>query len=230
MTEAQQPVRFDATQRDNFYRLVEARRDMRHFVSGACIDAATLQRLLHAAYCAPAVGLMPAWRLLRIVDPALRQGIAELVEAERLATAAALGERQAEFLRLKVEGVRECAELLVIALAPDDGTVFGRRTLPQETALCTLACAVENLWLAARVENLGMGWVSMFDPEALAGLLRMPLGARPLGVLCLGPVHAFYEAPMLELEGWRHARPLSELVFTDCWGDTVAQARRQDST
>ncbi len=223
MTEARQPIRFDAAQRDSFYRLVEARRDMRHFVSGACIDEATLQRLLHAAHGAPAVGLMPAWRLLRIVDPALRRGIAELVESERLATAAALGERQPEFLRLKVEGVRECAELLVIALAPDDGTVFGRRTLPQEMALCTLACAVENLWLAARVENLGMGWVSMFDPEALAGLLRMPIGARPLGVLCLGPVHEFYEAPMLELEGWRQARALSELVFTDRWGDTTTQ-------
>jgi 5,6-dimethylbenzimidazole synthase len=223
MTDAQQPIRFDAAQRDSFYRLVEARRDMRHFVSGARVDEAILQRLLHAAHCAPAVGLMPAWRLLRIVDPAQRQGIAELVEAERVATAAALGERQAEFLRLKVEGARECAELLVIALAPDDGTVFGRRTLPQEMAICTLACAVENLWLAARVENLGMGWVSMFDPEALARLLEMPAGARPLGVLCLGPVHTFYEAPMLELEGWRQARPLSELVFTDRWGDTVAQ-------
>ena len=223
MTEDRQHIRFDATQRDSFYRLVEARRDMRHFVSGACIDPVTLQRLLHAAHCAPAVGLMPAWRLLRIVDPVLRRGIAELVESERLATAAALGERQPEFLRLKVEGVRECAELLVIALAPDDGTVFGRRTLPQEMALCTLACAVENLWLAARVENLGMGWVSMFDPEVLAGLLRMPLGARPLGVLCLGPVNEFYEAPMLELEGWRQARALSELVFTDLWGDAAAQ-------
>lgn len=223
MTEDRQHIRFDATQRDSFYRLVEARRDMRHFVSGACIDAATLQRLLHAAHCAPAVGLMPAWRLLRIVDPALRRSIATLVDTERLATAAALGERQAEFLRLKVEGVRDCAELLVIALAPDDGTVFGRRTLPHEMALCTLACAVENVWLAARVENLGMGWVSMFDPEALSRLLEMPAGARPLGVLCLGPVHAFYAAPMLEIEGWREARPRSELVFTDRWVDTAAQ-------
>ena len=222
MTEAQPPIRFGTAERDSFYRLLEARRDMRHFVKGARVDEATLQRLLHAAHCAPAVGLMPAWRLLRIVDPMLRQGIADLVETERLATAAALGERQSEFLRLKVEGVRECAELLVMALAPDDGTVFGRRTLPQEMAICTLACAVENLWLAARVENLGMGWVSMFDPEALVGLLRMPVDARPLGVLCLGPVDNFYDAPMLELEGWRHARPLSDLVFTDLWGGTVA--------
>ena len=223
MTDAFRSVRFDAVERDCFYRVVEARRDMRHFVSGACIDEAVLQRLLQAAHAAPAVGLMPAWRLLRIADPALRRGIAELVEAERLATAAALEDREPEFLRLKVEGVRECAELLVIALAPDDGTVFGRRTLPQEMALCTLACAVENLWLAARVENLGMGWVSMFDPEALSRLLAMPAGARPMGVLCLGPVQSFYEAPMLEIEGWRRARPLSELVFTDRWGDTAVQ-------
>ena len=212
------PVRISEAERSGFHRIVESRRDMRHFVSGAQVDEATLQRLLHAAHCAPSVGLMQPWRLLRITDPALRLRIADVVEAERLATAAALGERQAEFMRLKVEGVRECAELLVVALTPDDGTVFGRRTMPQEMALCSLACAVENLWLAARAENLGMGWVSMFDPETIARLLVMPPGARPLGVLCLGPVHAFYDAPMLEIEGWRQPRPLNELVFTDGWG------------
>ena len=164
---------------------------------------------------------MQPWRLLRIVDPALRLRIHDCVNAERLTTAQALGERAAEFMRLKVEGVRECAELLVIALPPDDGTVFGRRTMPQEMAICSLACAVENLWLAARAENLGMGWVSMFDPLALAGLLHMPRGARPLGVLCLGPVQDFHDQPMLELERWRHAQPLSRMVFTDRW-DTLA--------
>ena len=209
--------RFSVTERDTFHRLVEARRDMRHFVSGARVDEATLRRLLHATHCAPSVGLMQPWRVVRVVDPTLRQRIAEAVESERLATAAALGDRAAQFMQLKVEGVRECAELLVIALAPDDGTVFGRRTMPQEMAVCSLACAVENLWLAARAENLGMGWVSMFEPEALARLLHMPPGARPLGVLCLGPVQDFYDAPMLELQGWRRARPLSEMVYTDRW-------------
>jgi len=118
--------------------------------------------------------------------------------------------------------VRECAELLVAVLAPDDGTVFGRRTMPRDMALCSLACAIQNLWLAARAENLGLGWVSMFEPGALAQLLHLPAGAQPVAVLCLGPVPAFYESPMLEQQGWRQGRPLSDFVRTDAWEGAAA--------
>ncbi len=214
--------RFTDTERDSFHRLVEARRDMRHFSPGSHVESAVIERLLCAAHRAPSVGLMQPWRFVRITDAGLREGIAALVEAERLATAAAMGERAGEFLRLKVEGVRDCAELWVAALAPDDGTVFGRRTLPQEMAVCSLACAVQNLWLAARVEHLGLGWVSMFDPDALARLLHMPVGAKPLAVLCLGPVAQFYDAPMLEVEGWRHGHGIEEAVFENAWGGREA--------
>ena len=212
-------VRFTDTDRASFYRVLGARRDMRHFTPGASVDADVLQRVLQAAHDAPSVGLMQSWRFIRVLDPALRASIGELVDAERLATATALGARGSEFLQLKVEGVRDCAELIVAVLAPDDGTVFGRRTMPRDMALCSLACAVQNLWLAARAENLGLGWVSMFDPEALAGLLRLPVGAQPMALLCLGPVPAFYDAPMLEQTGWRHGRPLSEFVHIDGWRD-----------
>jgi 5,6-dimethylbenzimidazole synthase len=207
---------FDDTAREALYRVIAARRDMRHFVPGV-VEPAVLRRLLQAAHQGPSVGLMQPWRFIRIADPTLREDIATLVEAERRATAQALGERGADFLRLKVEGVRECAELLVAVLAPDDGTVFGRRTLPQEMALCSLACAVENLWLAARVENLGLGWVSLFDPELLTRLLHLPPGARPMALLCLGPVARFYDEPMLQAEGWRQGRPLEEFIHTDYW-------------
>ena len=120
-------------------------------------------------------------------------------------------------MRLKVEGVRECAELLTVVLAPDDGTVFGRRTLPREMALCSAACAIQNLWLAARAEGLGMGWVSLFAPEELAPLLHLPEGALPIALLCLGPVREFYPAPMLALEGWRRPRPLEAMVMENRW-------------
>ena len=83
--------------------------------------------------------------------------------------------------------------------------------------LASLACAIQNLWLAARAEGLGMGWVSLFDPLALAALLGMPEGAKPVAILCLGPVHEFYPAPMLALEGWTTPRPLHELVFENGW-------------
>lgn len=207
---------FTAAERAAVYEVIAQRRDMRHFLSTP-IAPERLARLLQAAHNAPSVGLMQPWRFIRITDPALRSGIAQLVDAERQATAGELGRRGEEFLRLKVEGVRECAELLVAAVAPDDGTVFGRRTLPRETALCSVACAIQNLWLAARAENLGLGWVSLFDPQALAGLLRMPEGAQPIAVLCLGEVEEFYPAPMLELTEWRHARPLGDFLVEDGW-------------
>lgn len=207
---------FDTTARDAVYRAIHARRDLRHFVPGT-LDEAVLRRLLDAAHAAPSVGLMQPWRFIRVRDAARRAAIADLVERERQATAAALGDRAAEFLALKVEGVRECAELLVVALAPDDGTVFGRRTLARETALASAACAIQNLWLAARAENLGLGWVSLFEPAALGALLALPDGALPIAILCLGPVAAFYERPLLELTGWRQARPLAELLHDEQW-------------
>ena len=95
--------------------------------------------------------------------------------------------------------------------------MFVRRTLP-EMDLASAACAIQNLWLAARAEGLGMGWVSMFDPQQLAALLRMPEGSKPIAVLCLGPVQAFYEQPMLQAEKWARRAPLADMVFEDLWG------------
>ncbi len=121
----------------------------------------------------------------------MRHKIHALVDEERQHTAAALGTRASEFLALKVEGILECAELLVVALGEGrDSHVFGRRTMPHMD-LASVSCAIQNLWLAARAEGLGMGWVSIFDPQRLAELLEMPDGAEPVAVLCLGPVPDF---------------------------------------
>lgn len=199
------------------YRAIAERRDMRHFCGGA-VPPEQLARLLGAAHQAPSVGLMQPWRFLRISDPALRQRLHELVEEERCATAEALGERSDDFMKLKVQGILDCAEVLVAALMDGrEAHVFGRRTLP-EMDLASLSCAIQNLWLAARCEGLGMGWVSLFEPEAVRSLLEMPEGAQPAAILCLGPVEAFYPRPMLEEEGWRQGRPLEELVFENRWG------------
>ena len=203
---------------DVVYRVMAARRDMRHFSSDP-LDEALLGRLLAAAHLAPSVGLMQPWRFVRVRDAHLRSSIHALVESERVKTARALGEREDEFMRLKVEGIRECGELLVAALmAGRESHVFGRRTMP-EMDLASVACAIQNLWLAARAENVGMGWVSLFDPEALQVLLRMPQGSRPVAVLCLGYVPAFYSRPMLEEVGWAQRFDLKALVKTDNWSD-----------
>ena len=191
---------FSPEERAAVYRAIAERRDMRHFAGGE-VAPELLARLLQAARQAPSVGLMQPWRFIRITRPELRESIHALVEAERVRTAEALGERSDAFMRLKVEGIRDCAELLVAALMDGrEAHVFGRRTLPQMD-LASLACALQNLWLAARAEGLGMGWVSLFDPVGLAELLGMPAGSQPVAVLCLGPVTAFYDKPMLVQEG-----------------------------
>lgn len=207
---------FSAPDRAAIHRVIAQRRDMRHFVGGT-VDDDVLARLLTAAHHAPSVGLMQPWRFIRVIDPALRQGVHDLVETERERTAEALGERSDEFMRLKVEGVLDCAELLVVALT--DGRerhVFGRRTMPHMD-LASAACAIQNLWLAARAEGLGMGWVSLFEPADLAALLGMPDGSEPIAVLCLGPVERFYDSPMLVEEGWATVHPLTDLVSVDGW-------------
>ena len=208
---------FTQAERDAIYRAIAERRDMRHF-SGGTVEPELLRRLLEAAHQAPSVGLMQPWRFIRISDRSLRSQIQSLVEQERIRTAEALGERTDEFMKLKVEGINDCAEVLVAALMDDrERHIFGRRTLP-EMDIASLSCAIQNLWLASRAEGLGMGWVSLFEPQALADLLGMPPGAKPMAVLCLGPVQEFYPAPMLVLEGWAQARPLGELLYENVWG------------
>jgi 5,6-dimethylbenzimidazole synthase len=200
------------------YRVIAMRRDMRHFLPDP-LDEELVRRLLTAAHMAPSVGLMQPWRFIRIRDPGLRASIHALVEEERVKTAQALAEREDEFMRLKVEGILDCGELLVAALADGrEAHVFGRRTMP-EMDLASVACAIQNLWLAARAENIGMGWVSLFDPETLRRLIHMPEGSRPVAVLCLGYVPAFYPRPMLEEADWAHRFDLKDMVQTDYWTD-----------
>lgn len=197
---------------------------MRRFVPGGVVSEDVLARLLHAAHAAPSVGLMQPWRFIRITDETLKRRIHALVDDERLLTAEALGAREEEFLALKVEGILDCAELLVVALCDRRGSyIFGRRTLPQMD-LASVSCAIQNLWLAARSEGLGMGWVSLFDPQRLAALLAMPADAEPGAILCLGPVPEFPDRPALELDGWAYARPLAEFVSENRWSYPSALA------
>lgn len=197
-------------------RVIRERRDMRHFLPDP-LPEGLLARLIEAAHLAPSVGYMQPWRFIRITDPDLRLRIHDLVEAERKATARALPSRNAEFLKVKIEGILECAELLVVALMPGrERHLIGRRTLP-EMDVASVGCAIQNMWLLARAEGVGLGWVSFFDPEALAELLQLPAGARPLAILCLGYVPDFYPRPMFEDAGWGRRLPLSAILFENTW-------------
>jgi 5,6-dimethylbenzimidazole synthase len=203
------------------YKVIAERRDMRHFLPNP-IAPELLTKLLEAAHHAPSVGLMQPWRFIRISDPDLRQTIYTQVDEERIKTAEAIGEyenttRMAEFMRLKVEGVLDCAEVLIANLCDDrEKYIFGRRTLP-EMDMASVSCAIQNLWLAARAEGIGMGWVSIFDPVKLAKLLNIPSGAKPIAILCLGYVSSFYKAPMLVEEGWAKEKAISEMLMENGW-------------
>ena len=213
---ATNPHRYAAAEIAAIDRVMRERRDIRHFVPGA-LPEGLLARLIEAAQHAPSVGYMQPWRFVRIASPTTREAPRQIVDAERAATAAAMPTRSAEFLKLKVEGIREAAAVLVVALMPErEAHVFGRRTLP-EMDLASVACAIQNMWLLARAEGIGLGWVSFFDPQAVSALLAMPPGARPVAILCLGPVAEFPPAPLLETLGWGQRLAQDEVLFEDRW-------------
>ena len=201
---------------DAVYRVIKQRRDMRHFIN-APLEEGLLARLLTVANQAPSVGLMQPWRFIRITDGSLKISIKDLVEAERKTTANCLDERKSEFLKLKVEGILECAELIVVAL-PDgrEKHIFGRRTMP-DMDLASVSCAIQNMWLTARAEGIGLGWVSLFDPIALADMLNMPADSRPIAILCIGHVEKFYEKPMLVEQNWVQPIEVEEFLFENSW-------------
>ncbi len=210
------PHSYSESEKNAVYKVIAERRDMRHF-NGKPLSADVLQKILVAAHMAPSVGLMQPWRFIRITDNLIRKSIFEIVDKERALTGEALGHRKQEFLKLKVEGVMQCSELLIAAL-PDgrEKHVFGRRTIP-EMDLASLSCAIQNMWLAARVEGIGMGWVSLFEPEDIKKLLSMPSASQPIAVLCIGHVNEFYEKPMLVMENWAEEMTLESMMYENQW-------------
>ncbi len=221
MNPLKNPHAYSDSEQAAIYTVMAERRDVRHFLPTP-VAPETLTKVLKAAHLAPSVGLMQPWRFIRITDNTIRKAIHKLVDEERIKTAQAIGEyetaaRMAEFLRLKVEGVLECGELLVATLCNDrEKNIFGRRTLP-EMDIASVSCAIQNMWLSARAEGLGLGWVSMFDPVKLSALLDIPEGAKPIAVLCIGHVNSFYKEPMLLETQWTTAKTLDEMVMENGW-------------
>ena len=214
--------RYSESDIEAIYRVIEQRRDMRHFTAET-IDPDLLQRLLNAAHFAPSVGFMQPWRFIRISDQSIRKQIHQLVEEERIATAQAMAEREDEFMKLKVEGILDCGEVLVVSLMEDrDKHIFGRRTLP-EMDLASVACAIQNMWLAARAEGIGLGWVSIFNPDKLSALLNIPASGKPIAILCIGHVEGFYDKPMLEKENWKKRQHIDTVVFENTWSNVHSE-------
>jgi nicotinate-nucleotide--dimethylbenzimidazole phosphoribosyltransferase len=220
---------FPAADRDALHRVVTARRDIRRFRADP-VPAEVLTRVLSAAHTAPSVGHSQPWRFIIVTDPATRERAAVLADRERHAQAAKLDPESARrLLDLQLEGLREAPTGVVVCCdrrTPAAG-VLGRATFP-DTDLWSCACAIENLWLAARADGLGLGWVTLFEPRELAGLLGLPDGVVTLGWLCIGWPDERPPAPGLERAGWSRRVPLRDVVFQDRWptGGTAAPAPR----
>lgn len=211
---------FSKAELDSVYKAISERRDMRHF-STRPVDEEIMQRILHAGHQAPNVGLIQPWRFIRVFDSSIRQSIHKHVHSEIIKTAESLSGRKEEFLKLKVEGINDADQLVVVCVKPHQSSeTFGRRTMP-EMDLASTACAIQNMWLAARVENIGMGWVSMFDPNYLCDLLKMPEGAKPIAILSIGHVDRFYKQPMLVEKKWSPQKTLKNFIFENHWPEDI---------
>lgn len=202
------------------YEAITRRRDVRAEFSGDGVDADVLGRVLAAAHAAPSVGMSQPWDFVVVRDRALRERFHAHVQAERAVFAGGLPAAEAaRFRDIRIDGILDAPVSVVVTCDPGRGAphVLGAHAIA-DTTLYSTCLAVQNLWLAATAEGLGVGWVSFYREEVLRGLLAIPERVRPVAWLCVGPVTALQEVPDLERHGWRSRRPLADAVHTDRWG------------
>ncbi|WP_054815159.1 5,6-dimethylbenzimidazole synthase [Nocardia arizonensis] len=202
------------------YEAIRTRRDVRAEFTGELVDEATLWRILDAAHRAPSVGNSQPWDFVVVREPETLRRFAAHVGEQRVAFRDALpSERAATFEPIKIEGVSESGTGIVVTYDDARGGphVLGRATVA-ETGVYSAVLAIQNLWLAATAEGVGVGWVSFYDPRFLAELIGLPADIRPVAWLCVGPVHGFRTVPDLERFGWRAGRPLTDAVHRETFG------------
>ncbi|GLQ86673.1 5,6-dimethylbenzimidazole synthase [Dyella flagellata] len=214
---------FTEEQRAGLYRAIHERRDVRSQFLSDPIAPEVLARLLQAAHHAPSVGFMQPWDFIVIDRLDVKRAVKALYdEANAQAADNYSGERAEQYRRLKLEGIVESPINLCITCDRQRGGphVLGRNTM-LDTDLFSTCLAVQNLWLAARAEGIGVGWVSIVDPARLSETLRLPAQVYPLAYLCLGYVSEFLPKPELELAGWRSRLPLEQLLHANTWDGSI---------
>jgi len=211
---------FSEAERAAVYRAIFERRDVRRAFLPTTIPAEVLTRLLTAAHHAGSVGFMQPWNFIIIRKRFTKRAVKVLfqkanAEAQRRYTSG----RAALYRSLKLEGIEEAPVNLCVTCTRQRGgrDVLGRTTVP-ETDLYSTCCAIQNLWLAARAEGIGVGWVSILDYAALKRVLGIPRSIKVVAYLCLGYVSDFARHPDLERAGWRTRLPLEGLIYHECWG------------
>lgn len=211
-------------EREAVYKTIFNRRDVRGEFMPDPVPEEVLKRILTAAHHAPSVGFMQPWDFIVVRDQEVKRRVKEGFEvAHREAADMFEGEQRETYKTLKLEGIMEAPVGICITCdRKRTGPVVIGRTANREMDLYSAVCAVQNLWLAARAENLGVGWVSIIHHKALRKALNIPAGIVPIAYLCVGYVSKFHEKPELEKAGWLPRLPLDSLIHYDGWSERGA--------
>lgn len=215
---------FSDTERAAVYRAIETRRDVRDQFLPDPLPDDLVRRLLEAAHAAPSVGFMQPWNFILIRDPGRREQLRQAFErANREAETMFPEDRRSLYRSLKLEGIRKAPLCICVTCDParGGGVVLGRTHNPRMDVYSTV-CAVQNLWLAARAEGVGVGWVSIFHDADVRAILAIPESVEIVAILCVGYVDRLYREPELAVKGWRQRLALDELVFEEGWPERQA--------
>jgi 5,6-dimethylbenzimidazole synthase len=216
---------FSEAERNAIYRVMRARRDVRQFRPDP-IPFEVLGRILEMAHYAPSVGFMQPWNFILITSLDIRRQIKQLFLERNEQESAKIEDSQRKHLydHLKLEGIMEAPLNLAVTCdhRRDSPFVLGRGPMPQ-TDLYSTCLAIENIWLAARAEGVGIGWVSILDPQAVANILQLPSGVELVAYLCVGYPIEFRARPMLEEVGWKERMRLEELIHQNRWGNRFSE-------
>jgi len=210
---------FSKDEKNGFYKAVFSRRDVRSHFSPEPIDDKTLSRILNAAHHAPSVGFSQPWNFILIKDQETRRKIKDSFDKERIRSSELIKDpKRSRYLALRLEGIIDSAVNICVTYDPSKfgPFVIGRTSIP-ETGIYSVCCAIQNLWLAARTEGVGLGWVSILSNDDLKKTLEIPDHVVPVAYLCLGHVSEFAQKPDLETAGWLPRLDLKDVVFYEKW-------------
>jgi 5,6-dimethylbenzimidazole synthase len=212
---------FTEPEKEALYKSIYTRRDVRTFLSDP-IPEEMIMRLLNAAHHGPSVGFMQPWNFILISTDKIKERLAWAADKERRALAIHYEEtRQDEFLKLKIEGIKQAPLTICVTCDPTRGGshVLGRNSIP-ETDIMSVACAIQNMWLAACAEGLAMGWVSFYKKNDVRDILGIPPHIEPAALLSIGYTDHYPEKPILETANWEKRRSLNDLIFSETWGNS----------
>jgi len=213
---------FTEQEKNALYKIIEARRDIRTFLTTP-VPEETVMKLLEAAHHGPSVGFMQPWSFILVTKDAVKDKLAWAADKERRALAIHYEDnRQDQFLSLKIEGLKQAPLTICVTCDPTRGGshVLGRNSIPETDVLST-ACAIQNMWLAACAEGLALGWVSFYKKADVRDILSIPPHIDPVALLSLGYTDHYPSKPILETANWEKRRNLQDLIFHEAWGGSA---------